>query len=443
VAERQDGGSILCEPCGSSPFSTSLVRAIVSPKAFLLKLQRVVIVLSSVAECWSGYNEQGSCAMVLNLEIGYDVPARPGMTLDQVQTPALVLDLDALDDNLRRMGRYVKHHGVALRAHGKMHKSADIARRQMEIGGACGICCQKVSEAEAFVKAGILDVLVSNQVRDAAKIDRLAQLPNYDAKVGVCIDDLENVIELAAAVARHGTVLDVLVELDCGAERCGVPPAAVPDLARAVCQTSGLRFAGIQAYQGAMQHLPTFAERQAKFACVADALRIALNGLKTAGITCETVTGAGTGSYPLETASGLYTELQCGSYAFMDADYGRVLNAEGDRLDDENWRNAMFILTQVMSTAGKNRAVCDAGLKALTGESGLPTVFENTELVCTDLSDEHCKINDLDGILTVGQRLFLVPGHCDPTVNLHDWYVGMRGGLVEAVWPVTARGKIW
>jgi 3-hydroxy-D-aspartate aldolase len=365
------------------------------------------------------------------------------MTIDQIQTPALVLDLDALDRNLRRMADFVEQHGITLRTHGKMHKSADVARRQIEIGGAHGICCQKVSEAEAFVRAGIRDVLVSNQVRDAVKLDRLARLPALGARVGVCVDDLAGVAELAAAVARHGTELDVLVELDCGARRCGASVSEVAAIARAVEAAPGLRFRGLQAYQGAMQHVQTWPAREAAFAEVAEAVRAAKAALAAAGLPCPTVTGGGTGSYPLETASGLYTELQCGSYAFMDADYGRIDGPDGQRLDAGAWDNALFVLTQVMSTAGPGRAVCDAGLKAMSGESGLPLVQGRSGLTCEDLSDEHCRIADPDGVLSIGDKLWLVPGHCDPTVNLHDWYVGLRGGRVETLWPVTARGKLW
>lgn len=377
-------------------------------------------------------------------EVGYDIPARPGMDLSEVQTPCLVIDLDALERNLRRMGDYARAHGMKLRAHGKMHKSADVARLQQSIGGSEGICCQKVSEAEAFIRAGITDVLISNQVRAPAAIDRLARLPALGARVAVCVDDIANVAELSAAAGRHGARIDCLVEIDCGARRCGVTdaPAAV-EIARAIRAAGGLRFTGIQAYQGALQHMERHADRQAKFDEVRARVRDTLDALRAAGIPCDTVTGGGTGSYELESTSGLYTELQCGSYAFMDADYGRIRDASGQRLDRGEWENALFILTSVMSHVRPGRAIVDAGLKVQSVDSGQPVVFGRDDVEFLGCSDEHGTVSDPEGALKVNDRLRLVPGHCDPTVNLHDWLVGLRGDTVECLWPVTARGKAY
>ena len=174
-------------------------------------------------------------AKYAGLEVGYDVPALPGMSEDEIQTPCLILDLDALERNIRKMGDYARAHNMRHRAHGKMHKSVDVLRLQQELGGAIGVCCQKVSEAEVFARAGIKDVLVSNQVRDLAKIDRLARLPRYGARIVVCVDDLANVDELSAAAEKHGTILECFVEIDCGAGRCGVNTAAeVVAIAKAI-----------------------------------------------------------------------------------------------------------------------------------------------------------------------------------------------------------------
>ena len=377
-------------------------------------------------------------------EVGFDIPARPGMTLDEVQTPCLVLDLDALERNLRKMGDYARAHGMRLRPHGKMHKSVDVARLQERLGGAVGICCQKVSEAEVFARAGITDILVSNQVRDPARIDRLARMPLLGASLSVCIDDIDNVAELAQAVARHGTELGCLVELDCGAGRCGVAtPDEVVAIARAIAAAPGLRFDGVQAYQGAMQHLATHAERQASMDTAIALVRATVAALEAAELPPLLVSGGGTGSYPFESDSGVYNELQCGSYAFMDADYGRVEDAAGERIDRSEWENALFVLTSVMSVARPGQAVCDAGLKSLSLDSGLPVVFGRDEVAYVKCSDEHGVISDPNGVLKINQKLRLVPGHCDPTCNLHDWYVGLRGDRVECLWPVSARGKAY
>ncbi|MCX7889471.1 MAG: DSD1 family PLP-dependent enzyme [Rhodobacteraceae bacterium] len=378
------------------------------------------------------------------LEVGFDIPARPGMSEAEIQTPCLILDLDALERNIRRMGDYARNHGMRLRVHGKMHKSVDVAKLQERLGGATGICCQKVSEAEVFARGGIRDILVSNQVRDPAKIDRLARLPKLGARTIVCIDDLANVAELSAAAQRHGVTLECLVEIDCGAGRCGVTTAAeVVALARAVKAAPRLRFTGIQAYQGAMQHLELYADRKAKLDLAIAQVKEAVAALKAAGIACELVTGGGTGSYYFESASGVYNELQCGSYAFMDADYGRILDSDGRRIDQGEWENALFILTSVMSHVKPGRAICDAGLKAQSVDSGLPVVFGRSDVKYVKCSDEHGVIEDPEGRLRVNDRLRLVPGHCDPTCNVHDWYVGVRGGRVEVLWPVSARGKAY
>ena len=376
------------------------------------------------------------------LEPGFDVPALPGMSLAEVFTPALILDLDALERNLRRMSAFVQTHGMKLRVHGKMHRSVDVYRLQEQIGSATGICCQKVSEAEVFARAGVKDILISNEVRDPRMIDRLAQLPRFGGRIGVCVDAPEAVADLAAAVARHGFSLDVLVEYDCGAGRCGVQSAAeAVALARAIDEAPGLRYAGLQSYQGSVQHLAEFNTRRAAAAEAILRTTEVIGALREAGLPPETVTGAGTGSYTFETSSGVFTELQCGSYAFMDADYGQVLDIEGRRFDEGPWQNALFVLAQVISTARPGQAVLDAGLKSLTMESGLPLVFGRPDLTCTAVSDEHSQIRDPEGRLQIGDRLKLVPGHCDPTCNLHDYYVALRGDRVEAVWPVSARGR--
>lgn len=379
-----------------------------------------------------------------DLEVGYDVPARPGMDAADIQTPCLILDLDALEHNIRKMGDYAREMGVRHRLHGKMHKSVDVAHLQQRLGGAVGVCCQKVSEAEVFARGGIRDVLVSNQVRDPAKIDRLARLPKLGARTICCVDDPANVDELSAAAVRHGTTIECLVEIDCGAGRCGVTTTPeVVAIARAIDAAEGLRFAGLQAYQGAMQHLESWEARKAKIDAAVAQVREAVDALGAEGLECDIVGGGGTGSYTFEGSSGVYNELQCGSYAFMDADYGRIRDREGRRIDEAEWENALFILTSVMSHAKPDKAICDAGLKAQSVDSGLPVIYGRDDVEYVKCSDEHGVIADPQGVLRINEKLRLVPGHCDPTCNVHDWYVGVRGDRVECVWPVSARGKAY
>lgn len=375
-------------------------------------------------------------------EVGYDIPAAVGMDESEIQTPCLVLDLDALERNVAKMGRIAQQMGVRHRVHGKMHKSVDVALLQERLGGSCGVCCQKVSEAEVFARGGIKDVLVSNQVRDPAKIDRLARIPKLGTRTIVCVDDIANVADLSAAAVRHGTQIECLVEIDCGAGRCGVTTTpAVVEIAQAIDAAPGLRFAGLQAYQGAMQHLDNYADRKAKIDIAVAQVRDAVEGLKAVGLECDIVGGGGTGSYYFEGNSGVYNELQCGSYAFMDADYGRILDKDGKRIDQGEWENALFILTSVMSHAKADKAIVDAGLKAQSVDSGLPVVFGRDDVTYVKCSDEHGVVADPAGVLKVNDKLRLVPGHCDPTCNVHDWYVGVRNGKVETLWPVSARGK--
>ena len=379
-----------------------------------------------------------------DFEVGFDVPAVPGMDEADIQTPCLVLDLDALEHNITKMGDYAKAHGMRHRVHGKMHKSVDVAKLQVELGGACGVCCQKVSEAEVFARGGIKDVLVSNQVRDPAKIDRLARMPKLGARTICCIDDPSNVADLSAAAQKHGTEIECLVEIDCGAGRCGVTTTPeVVAIAKAIDSAPGLKFAGLQAYQGAMQHMDSYEDRKAKVDIAIAMVRDAVDGLRVEGLECDIVGGGGTGSYYFESNSGVYNELQCGSYAFLDADYGRILDKDGKRIDQGEWENALFILTSVMSHAKADKAIVDAGLKAQSVDSGLPVIHGRTDVEYVKCSDEHGVVADPDGVLAINEKLRLVPGHCDPTCNVHDWYVGVRGGKVETLWPVSARGKAY
>lgn len=375
-------------------------------------------------------------------EVGFDIPAAVGMDEADIQTPSLVVDLDAFERNIEVMRAFCEKADVRHRVHGKMHKSVDIALYQIEKGNACGVCCQKVSEAEVFARGGVKDVLVSNQVRDPMKIDRLARIPKLGARTICCIDDIDNVIDLSTAATKHGTQIEVLVEIDCGAGRCGVVSGQpVVDIAKAVNAANGLKFSGIQAYQGAMQHMKNFDERKAKTAIAVDMVKETIYMLKAEGLDCDIVGGGGTGSYYFEGSSGVFNELQCGSYAFMDADYQRIDDERGESISE--FANALFILTSVMSHTKADKAICDAGLKAQSVDSGLPYIFGRSDVEYIKCSDEHGVISDPDGVLKINEKLKLVPGHCDPTCNVHDWYVGVRNGMVESVWPVSARGRAY
>ena len=375
-------------------------------------------------------------------ELGFDLPALPGMAMSDIQTPCLILDMDSFDYNLRRMAEVITPYNVSLRAHAKMHKSIDVARQQMNHGKATGICCQKVSEAEVFARAGITDILITNQVCDQLKIKRLVGIAKLGCRLSVCVDDKANINALSAEAKKQSVQIYCLVELECGAGRCGVPDAEqVTELAIAINESEYLIFEGIQAYQGSIQHEKEHHRRKKELDVVIEKVKACLNSLAAAGLKCPVVSGGGTGSFLFEASSGIYTEVQCGSYAFMDADYGRIRNQNGDRLDQTDWKNALFLLTSVMSTAKDGQAVCDAGLKVQSVDSGLPIIFGRDDISYVTCSDEHGIIEDKHNKLKINDKLCLVPGHCDPTCNLHDWYVCVRGGAVVDLWPVSARGK--
>ena len=361
------------------------------------------------------------------------------MPIDEVDTPALLLDLDAFEANLATLHDAVRGSGARVRPHAKSHKCAEIARRQIA-AGAIGICCQKVSEAEAFIDAGIRDVTVTHEVVGAQKLRRLAHLARR-ARISVCVDDPGNVAELSEAADRAGVVIDVLVEIDVGARRCGVPPGeAAVSLVRVVKAAPFLRFAGLHAYQGSAQHVRAVTERRQQAAFAADYAAVTRDALARYNIACETITGGGTGTYLFDAASRVYNELQPGSYIFMDADYRR-----NDWDDLAQFRQSLFVLTGVMSTSGAGHVVVDAGLKALAVDSGLPAVHGRAGLEYAKASDEHGVISVADRAVRprLGERLWLVPGHCDPTVNLYDHIVAYRADRVEAIWPVVARGALW
>ncbi|MDA4844272.1 DSD1 family PLP-dependent enzyme [Hoeflea poritis] len=370
--------------------------------------------------------------------VGLNVPAVVGMDLKDVGTPALIVDLDAFERNVKKMREFIESKRIRHRAHAKTHKSADIALYQIEAGGACGVCCQKVSEAEALVAGGVKDVLVSNQVVDPKKIDRLAAMAKK-ARVLVCVDDRSNVDDLSEAANRQGVTLECLVEIDVGAGRCGVQwGEPVVELAKTIDAAPGLKFSGLQAYQGAAQHVHDFEERKGQIDKAVKMVEDTVAMLKAQGLDCDIVGGAGTGTYYFEGGSGVYNEMQCGSYIFMDADYQRVKDREGDFIHE--FENSLFIYTSIMSKTKTDKAICDAGLKAQSVDSGLPVIFGRDDVEYIKCSDEHGVIADPQNILKLNDKLKLIPGHCDPTCNVYDWYVGVRDGKVEALWPVTARG---
>ncbi len=357
------------------------------------------------------------------------------MREDEVDTPALLLDLDAFEHNLARMQSLLAPTGTRLRAHAKTHKSPVIAHLQMA-AGAVGQCVQKVGEAEVLAWGGVPDILVSNQVVGDGKLARLAALSRI-ARIAVCADQAGNVARIEAAAEAAGLRLPVLVEIDVGSNRCGVQPGPeAVALAGTIAASKHLRFAGLQAYHGSAQHLRTTEARTAAIASATDGVRRTVEQLRQQGLACDIIGGAGTGTFEHESSTGLYTEIQAGSYCFMDADYARNHGGQS-----AGFQHALFVLATVMSQARPGLAAIDAGHKAVAIDSGMPLVWQRDGVAYTGASDEHGKLEWADGPgVQHGEKLRLVPGHCDPTVDRFDWYVGIRRGRVECLWPVAARG---
>lgn len=363
-------------------------------------------------------------------------PAQVGQPLAQVDTPSLVLDLDVFEANLAAMQQWADRHGVALRPHAKAHKCPEVARRQLALG-ARGICCQKVSEALPFLEAGIRDIHISNEVVGAAKLALLAQIAAR-GDVSVCVDNLDNLQALAAAMAQAGARITVLVEVDVGQGRCGVSDDHdVLALARAAEAAQGLRFGGLQAYHGTVQHVRDHVGRAARSAQAAARAAGYASLLRAHGITCERITGGGTGSAEFDAASGIYTELQPGSYAFMDGDYGA-----NEWSGQQRFGNSLFLLSTIMSRPTAARAVLDAGLKSTTIECGLPQIYERPGLSYLAANDEHgiVEVAAQAEAPALGEVVRLVVSHVDPTFNLHDTLVTYRAGVVAGLWPIAARG---
>ncbi|MGV8803737.1 MAG: DSD1 family PLP-dependent enzyme [Polaromonas sp.] len=386
-----------------------------------------------------------------------------GQPVHAIDTPALVIDLDTMRRNLTRMADFAKKHHVLWRPHAKLHKSVELAALQIK-AGAVGICVQKTSEAEIMVAGGIDNVYISNEVIAPAKLARVAALTQAVAprggQIAIAVDSVQGIERLALAMtqARHAaaqgkpaspaTVIDVFIEIDVGQGRCGVAPGApAVALALEIRKHPALRFAGLQAYHGGAQHFRGLPERREAIAGAVQAARTTRALIEAEGMQAGLVTGAGTGTLVLEAASGVYGELQAGSFLFMDADY-----AQNQRDPAQpKFEPALFIKTQVISVHA-GHAVCDAGHKSHAIDSGLPVVHAfgaPSELEYFNGGDEHGILRPVAGstrLPELGQMLWLVPGHCDPTVNLHDAMIGVSGGLrhgtVERIISVDARGAL-
>lgn len=429
------------------------------------------------------------------------VPAAVGGWLgaDETETPVLLVDAAAVEHNCRKLSAILApFEAVTARPHVKSHKCPALAVKQLALSPerARGICAQKLVEVEAMAAAGIDDIMLSNQLVSMAKLRRLAAVIASGTRVSIAVDHPLQADRLSMAMAEVApdSTCQVLVEVDCGQRRCGVVDAtAAVELGSHVDRLPHLELIGVQCYHGSAQHIRSLAGRESAIKRVSGIAQSCVDAFEAAGLNCAVVTGGGSGTFPLEAGSGVFTEVQPGSYVVWDRDYSDNLDESGARAGDSTFQHALQVMATVISRSTAPpcpRIVLDCGLKAISGESGLPVLLGHIacgsagaagdEATCprrvkdalpplriAGLSDEHTQLElDLadsrvaaalevagadpadpaaleavaDELLPgLGDRLLLAPGHCDPTCNLHDFMLYVRGDCVEEVMDVTAR----
>lgn len=366
---------------------------------------------------------------------------KPG-SRDALCTPALLIDLDAMERNIVAMAAFCSDHGVVLRPHAKTHKSVEIARRQ-RAAGAIGICVATIGEAECLTAGGIDQLLITSPVSTAPKLARLADLHRHAEGLSVVVDSIEAVDGLATLAGEVGKPLTVLVDIGAGLQRTGCADnQAAIRVAKRIDKSNSLQFGGIQAYAGHLQHIADLTERQRQDENEIRPINELRGQLEQAGILVPKITGAGTGTHAIDAASGLFSELQCGSYIFMDVDYWRI----DLRGTEPPFEPALFVRTSVISANGRDHVTTDAGLKHFATDCGAPTIIQGAprNAVYGFFGDEHGWVDlpDAPDHLPVGTTLECLTPHCDPTVNLHDVYHVVRGDKLVDIWPIDARGAI-
>jgi D-serine deaminase-like pyridoxal phosphate-dependent protein len=360
----------------------------------------------------------------------------------KIQTPALVVDLDILERNIARMAEHAKKHGIALRPHAKTHKSVEIARRQLA-AGALGICCAKLGEAEALAGGGIDSILLTSPVVTDAGIARVIALNGKMRELIVTCDNAEIATELADAAQASGKRLKVFIDIDPGLGRTGIRPGdGAIALAEQVANAQGLEFAGLQCYAGQVQHMESPNERRARSLEALKELGELRDALRARGIAPKILSGGGTGTFDIDPDARVLTELQVGSYVFMDRQYNDVWEKPGNRAPFEV---SLSVQTTVVSANRDSLATTDAGLKAFATDAEAPKILSGAPEGANYFffGDEQGGVFYPPGESRLRPKdvLSCVVPHCDPTVNLYDCYHAVRGDILEAIWPVDARGR--
>ncbi len=359
-----------------------------------------------------------------------------GVAKDEIETPALLIDLDAMDRNISKMAEYFRGVKSKLRPHAKTHKSPIIARKQLD-AGARGITCQKLGEAEVMVATGIKDILITNEVVDPEKIERLVNLSKH-SQIIVAVDDLTIARATSEAALRNNVKQDIVVEVDVGINRCGVQPGKPTiDFTRKLIKLGGLNFRGLMGYEGPFFNIPEFEKRRLEANKRNRLLVETRDTLENIGIDVEVVSAGATGTYNITGEYPGITEVEAGSYVFMDTTYRK--------LEGVGFECALTLLVTIISRPTPDRAVVNAGMKGVTQEFGMPQVKGMDGVQVYSLSEEHgnVKLTSPSRRLRIGDKVELIPSHCCTTVNLHDRYYGIRKGRLEVVWDIPARGKFY
>ena len=363
-----------------------------------------------------------------------------GMHKTELDTPALLIDLDKMEANIQTMADYFSTVNAQLRPHVKTHKTPIISHKQIA-AGAIGVTCAKLGEAETVIHAGIRDVLIANQIVGSQKIARLINLARH-SEIMVAVDNPQNVQAIAEAAAAKGVTVRMLVEVNIGMNRCGVEsgkPAL--ELANQIRQSPSLKFEGLMGYEGHTVAKPDLKERDAAAREAIQRLIDAKHYLEKHGVEVSIMSGGGTGTFNITGSIPEMTEVQAGSYIFIDSTYG---NVEGV---GEHFDCSLSVLATVVSRPDPHRVIVDTGLKVLAKEFGIPQPIGITGMEMTGLSEEHGTLKtigqgtDTNVSLAPGDKIEILPTHCCTTVNLHDRYYGIRNGIVESVWGIAARGK--
>ena len=359
----------------------------------------------------------------------------PGIEKEKIDTPAFLIDLDIMDNNISKMAEYCKALGINFRPHTKHHKSPIIAHKQID-SGAIGICCQKLGEAEVMVSSGVRDVLITYEIIGDIKIKRLMALCKL-SNIIVTVDSKNNVKDLSEAAKSHDVKLGILLDVNVGQNRCGIEPDDfVVELAKFIQSSDNLEFKGIHAYAGNIQ---SETDDEKRFQLDKESMlktKIAVEKLRSAKIELDIVTAGGTGTYKYTSQYDFITEIQPGSYVFMDGQYSKVL---------DDFDNSGTILTTIISKPNPNRIVLDSGMKAISSDQWPPIIKDFNGIEFGSISDEHLTLDITNSDakqLNVGDKIEIIPGHNDTTVNLHTEFFGIRKGILESVWPISARAKI-